>query len=144
MLGRGGVLVPFSLPTFILPVDVYSGPFLFRVFRFQTLGNLALGRRAYPTDVVAGSPSVGSWVPQTVPLLLPKLTDVRDRSVTPTPDMVEVPSGSGRWYVVVSVEDAGKGFANEHRVAYLLKASSAYGGVSAMDFAGMVWPSPIP
>ena len=56
-------------------------------------------------------------------LLLPALTDVRYTGVGGTSDsfydIVEVPAGSARWYWVLSVDDAGKGFANEHRVAEL-------------------------
>lgn len=50
-------------------------------------------------------------------LLLPKLTDIRGPQDLISQDMVEVPAGTGRWYVVTFVDDIGKGFANEHRTA---------------------------
>jgi hypothetical protein len=61
-------------------------------------------------------------------LLLPALTDVRPALPTdPTDpsggvtisDQVEVPKGSGRIYVVLSADDIGKGFPNEHRAALI-------------------------
>lgn len=53
-------------------------------------------------------------------LLLPKLTDIRGwQSFSLTPDAVEVPAGSSRYYSCASVEDRGKGYTNEHRVALL-------------------------
>jgi hypothetical protein len=108
----------FKLPTFNLecfiwragggpgnPIDVHSN------------GNLCLGRRVYTTsDAITPSGFVRALNPI---LLLPKLTDVRDSSMSGGPDVVEVPGGSGRVYNVQFVEDAGKGFSNEHRVAVL-------------------------
>jgi hypothetical protein len=87
--------------------------------------NLALGRRQ-----LIGVVSVNQMAPQ---LLLPPLTDIRDaRHGQPNADHVEVPTGSNRWYNVVSVEDAGKGFPNEHRVAMILPTKLAS------------WPLPMP
>jgi hypothetical protein len=71
--------------------------------------NLALGKR------MNNPVGMNMW------LLLPAATDIRDgvKAVTTHPfgDIVEAPAGSGRYYFVVNVDDAGKGFANEHRVA---------------------------
>ena len=71
-------------------------------------------------------------------LLLPALTDIR--SVVTFPggggskcDIVECPLGSGRFYLVISVDDVGKGFGNEFRCA-AIQATNLYG----------VWPTPIP
>lgn len=50
-------------------------------------------------------------------LLLPKLTDVRGQQDNTSWDMVECPPGTNRFYSVCHVDDVGKGFANEHRVA---------------------------
>lgn len=76
-----------------------------------SLCNLAYGKR---TDVWSGAGVGGAY------LLLPALTDIRG-GVGPTSDFdtVEVPNATGRFYFVVFVEDAGKGFPNEHRVAIL-------------------------
>jgi hypothetical protein len=46
---------------------------------------------------------------------------------------VEVPAGSGRYYEVVQVDDAGKGFPNEHRIAGL---------IATVDLG--MWPVPYP
>ena len=51
---------------------------------------------------------------------LPALTDVRysmPNSGSYLTDVIECPAGSGRFYVVLSVEDRHKGFINEYRVA---------------------------
>ena len=70
-------------------------------------------------------------------LLLPAGTDIRDSTnysfTVDKTDMVEVPAASGRIYVVEWVDDVGKGFPNEFRVAAIAKASG-WG----------LWPSPIP
>jgi hypothetical protein len=87
--------------------------------------NLAFGRRVQP------SASAGGGQAQ---LLLPAFTDVRDIFNGPgNQDIVEAPAGSGRFYVVDFVDDIGKGFANEHRVAVMAK-TRLYGN----------WPVPIP
>ena len=66
---------------------------------------------------------------------LPKLTDIRTTGPGPTnPDLVEVPLGSGLWYSVMAVQDIGKGFANEYRVAIL----------SAMQTTLNLWVFPMP
>jgi hypothetical protein len=65
-------------------------------------------------------------------LLLPPGTDIRS-GVLGTADDVEVPAGSGRFYEVEFVDDVGKGFANEYRVALLIQ-TTAWGA----------WPLPYP
>lgn len=52
-------------------------------------------------------------------LQLPALTDIRGLQDSIKTDMVECPEGSGRWYMVYSVDDIGKGFENEHRTALM-------------------------
>jgi len=65
---------------------------------------------------------------------LPKDTDVRGIETGPeTPDVVEVPTGSGRSYIVLRVDDYGKGFTNEHRFAVITPYPALY-----------LWPTPIP
>jgi len=63
-------------------------------------------------------------------ILLPALTDIRDRISPGGADIAEVPAGSGRYYKVQHVDDVAKGFANEYRLAHVSKFG--------------VWPSPIP
>lgn len=135
---HGGVTMAFSLPAFNLTVDIYSGPWLTRVLRVSSLGNLAFGRR---TNIQFGSEELAYPVRATeVLLLLPPLTDIRSSLTSGQADMVECPSGSGRWYQVLAVEDIGKGFPNEHRAASLFQASFY---VDNTAFAGLFWPVPM-
>lgn len=132
----------FTLPDFNLVCDVYAmpgGTWSTRALRTAGVAcNLALGRRVQQMTVDFPDSILGAAAPS---LLLPPLTDVRDYACGGTADMVEVPSGSGRWYQVALVDDIGKGFANEHRIAWIYKAAQAY---SATRYSGLVWPSPIP
>ncbi len=130
----------FSLPTFNLSCDIYTGPWASRVFRLTTMGNLAWGKR---TQGFFGSYPSGTFSPSTQPevLLLPPLTDIRSAVISVQTDMVEIPSGSGRWYTVQAVDDIGKGFTNEHRAAIVTQASQY---IDATDFPGLFWPVPMP
>jgi hypothetical protein len=55
---------------------------------------------------------------------LPAGTDLRDIFRTPTvppatqPDVIELPAGSGTYYVTIYVERIGQGFASDHLRAY--------------------------
>ncbi len=126
----------FTLPNFNLTANVWhyatwfgQMPGTIPVPDFTTACNLALGKRQ------AGASAFSEW------LLLPALTDVRDKrknpTLTPQGDVVEVPAGSGRYYAVVEVDDIGKGFANEHRFA-----------ICQMDPTNFpqlpLWPEPYP
>lgn len=66
-------------------------------------------------------------------LLLPKLTDVRASWNAAGPDLVEVPTGTHRFYQVGYVDDVAKGYANEYRIALLayLPAGAAAFGIAA-------------
>lgn len=134
-----GCHMAFTLPDFNLSCDVYTGPWLTKVFRFSVSCNLAIGKRSafFSTDWGAGAPGVHP-LPT---LLFPAGTDVRDASCTGTQDIVEVPAGSGRWYQVLGVDDSGKGFANEHRFAHV---SKIYEQMNNIVFPGLQWPTPIP
>ena len=62
-----------------------------------------------------------SWTAQ-IMLRLPAGTDIRAKwpfrsYETELHDVVEVPAGTGRYYVVFSVDDVHKGFTNEYRFA---------------------------
>jgi len=72
-----------------------------------------------------GTPSQGTPM-FCLSLLLPPGTDVRGPQDTVSHDLVEVPAGSGRLYWVVAVDDIGKGFLNEHRLAYLLACEGSW------------------
>lgn len=132
----------FSLPEFPSTCDVYSMfagfDFADRFFRFTVECQLRLyGPRIWtssspvePTGILAMGASI----------LFPPLTDVRDTGVNPGfPDIIECPSGSGRWYIVAAVDDVAKGFANEYRRVFVNKAFSCP-ALPTFPF----WPTPIP
>jgi hypothetical protein len=50
---------------------------------------------------------------------LPAGTDIRGPLSTTNFDVVEVPVGSGNWYLAEDVNDIARGFQNEYRVASL-------------------------
>lgn len=68
----------------------------------------------------------------------PPLTDLRSSVNAMNPDYVEVPEGSGRWYICGFVDDVWKGFPTEHRVALLTWVTTA--GYPWSPF----WPVPMP
>jgi hypothetical protein len=86
--------------------------------------NLAWGKRTNAATT-GGTVSVGVLT-SAVDLLLPARTDIRGPQDTTSFDMVCVPSGSGRWYQVTAVDDVGKGFANEYRIAVLLALANSW------------------
>ena len=125
----------FTVPTFNLEANLYTGWNLvsdWGPLRATVKCNLAWGRRfqnyAQNGNFEAGVP--------TMSLLLPAGTDIRDGSqVGGLADGVECPAGSGRWYGVVGVDDVGRGFLNEFRVALLIKSPGPH-----LE----PWPVPIP
>lgn len=122
----------FRLPTFNLPVNVWRGTSLHtNPPDVITVGNLSPGKLV--TSFVANALFGGSGGQVTEMLLrLPALTDVRDGILGGSGrDQIEVPAGSGRFYVAVYVDDIAKGFANEHRYALLSKGA-------------IPWPEPLP
>lgn len=120
--------MPFTLPTFNLVCDIYGNTvagyppnFPTRVLRQAAVScALVCGRRtggglSATTGGVSGAPLFA------MSLLLPALTDIRGIQDTGlVADIVEVPSGSGRWYRVPWVDDVAKGHANEFRVALVV------------------------
>jgi len=79
--------------------------------------NLAWGRRVNVAST-GGTALVG--IPLVaMTLLLPRNTDIRGRTSTTGEDAVEVPSGSGRYYLCCFVDNIGMNFANEHRGAII-------------------------
>jgi len=130
----------FVVPSFPLAVDIYTGPWLTRVLRVSTMGNLAPGRRVF---VLPDGEDPGVFIAtMQVTLLLPAGTDVRDISTgTLHSDVIECPSGSGRWYGVQIVDDFGKGFANEHRWVMM---SKIFDRLNHTEYPGLNWPVPIP
>jgi hypothetical protein len=104
----------FTLPTFNLMCNVWSSPnYPPAAPRLVVACNLAYSKRVHQ-DL-----AFGGFVP--MQLLLPARTDVRsDVQVgISIADAVEVPAGSGRYYIIINVDDIGRGFANEHRCAVI-------------------------
>lgn len=107
----------FTVPTFNLTANIWRGGSFLSPLPAPdviTTANLQYGPKngLVPTwDVTEGL-----WI-QPYFLLIPKLTDVRMASDGTPADGIEVPAGSGLYYLVWTVGDVGKGFANEYRVA---------------------------
>jgi hypothetical protein len=129
----------FTLPDFNLVVDIYTGPWLSKVLRLSSPANYAWGRRGQVFPTFDTDPAASTFSPQSI-LLLPPLTDIRSSIQPGQADVVEIPSGSGKWYGVAAADDVGKGFANEHRAAYVYQISSK---VNAINYAGLTWPVPM-
>jgi hypothetical protein len=121
----------FTLPTFNLTCNIWNGTNpLSQPPDVISVCNLAFGRRTAAKDESdTGGISSGYYMY----LLLPAGTDIRAEGVGLTSSAVECPAASGRYYHTYWVDDSGKGFPNEHRVAVLVQTVN-YG----------VWPSPIP
>lgn len=121
----------FQVPQMPLTANIYSysdGPF--GAMRLDTICNLAHGRRGHNPTVYGFG---GTNLLSAAELLVPALTDIRGiETGGDGPDWVECPAGSGRIYIVIHVDDYGKGFANEHRFAVMTYTES------------FPWPVPIP
>jgi len=130
----------FTPPTFNLVADIYEvTSSTTKVLRLSSPCNLAMGRR--PAYVWLGASSYSVFQGLTPALLLPALTDIRDQFQGGNDDIVECPQGSGRWYCVSGVEDVGKGFSNEYRVATMQKIGN-YAPWAALGIPW--WPVPMP
>lgn len=125
---RGWPIMAFRLPTFNLAVSIWhEGSNTDDPPDVECMGNLAYGKRV---NTITDGGTGFYHQSQGVYLLVPAGTDVRDNIRSAAQDVVEVPASSGRFYRVLYVEDAGKGFPNEHRVATL--------------FPDGGWPTPYP
>jgi len=132
----------FTLPDFNISVEIYNRtPFPPVTPRLTVMGNLAFSRRTARSTFEWNDNEFGILMY----LLLPALTDVRDDSSfggsAASADIVQAPAGSGRFYLVTSVDDIGKGFPNEHRCALLQKVYADVGGTGT--FPGVLWPRPM-
>ncbi len=136
-----GCQLAFTVPVFPLSCAIFTAPWAAsHLHRLVSPCNLAPGRRVYLLPV--GEDAQDFIATVATILLLPAGTDVRDWSCgAPGPDSIECPAGSGRWYCVQSVDDAGKGFDNEHRVVLMSKIFEVLNGT---NYPGLNWPIPIP
>lgn len=77
--------------------------------------------RIYKTAGVVNA--FGFLTGMSVAVLFPKGTDIRGQIGFQTnQDMLEVPSGSGRYYTIRTFDDVAKGFSNEYRMAICVQA----------------------
>lgn len=109
----------YRIPTFNVGVSLWTGggggPPVGPA-RLITTGNLRMMKTAFVVNAGLSANTVMMF------LCLPKLTDVRPSSGFGQiigSDVAEVPTGSGRFYDVISVDDVARGFPNEYRVATL-------------------------
>lgn len=124
----------FTVPSFPLKCNIYAGQ-----------GDQA-ARPSNPTQrqvscqlrILKTAFCLGSQLGGTGPvslLLLSSKADIRPVcNAWPHGDAVEVPGGSGRFYVVLAVDDVAKGFSNEYRVASIYPQYQRVGW----------WPIPTP
>jgi len=115
----------FSLPTFNLTCEIWTGSPLGLAPRLTSPCNLSAGRR-----VVGTLQDTWQW------LLLPAGTDIRDNFSTSLNDFVVVPAGVGGYWVVNAVYDVARGFANGYRAAALVRTRNPHSGAD--------WPTPYP
>jgi hypothetical protein len=121
----------FVIPTFNLVCDVFTFPYNFA--GAPRIANQICQLRA--PSVQAQNLGNGLLaITQTICLIVPKGTDIRDQYCTPinSSDAIVLPPGTGCRYQVLWVNDIGRGFPNEHRYATLAKINSG------------PWPTPIP
>lgn len=98
--------------------------------------NLSPGRRVLVAQALVSSPGQTPWF---VELLAPMRSDIRAAWNGGVSDLVEVPAGTGRFYVVYAVDDVGRGFLNEYRLALVNYQPSG----TAVFGAGL-HPAPVP
>jgi len=110
----------FQLPTFNLICNIWR-------FGVPTTDppvaiaacNLAWGRRVFSGDTATDP--LGLALPS-MTLLLPTGSDIQsDVDTNGSPDTVEVPAGSSRFYTVHYVDYRGAGFLNEHLGAVIVR-----------------------
>jgi len=134
----------YVLPTFVLKANVwinYSVALNYNAPSSIPICNLTPGKRVMNVDPTLGNPALYKVAPVLMELLLPKLTDIRPWIGGGNQCLCEVPNGSNRFYNVVGVDDIGKGFANEHRIAWL---QMIYGSTTFADVGVLAFPFPLP
>jgi len=116
---------PPKVPTFNLFCNLWTAPAFPPPAGPPRLANVPC-QLAFPQ--LSAFLSVG--VAMAIYLKTPKLTDIRGFISLTGGDTVEVPAGSGRYYICQMTDDVGKGFTNEYRISVLLQS--------------MPWPTPAP
>lgn len=133
-------MAAFALPNFNLVCNVWHAggidPTIYPPPDLSPNVNLANGRVSHVLTALKRLPTLQN-VGASGSMLFPAGTDVRDASCGPTPDVIECPAGSGRFYWVAFVDDIAKGFPNEHRWAVTPKLFTD-------GIYNYRWPKPIP
>lgn len=122
----------FRLPTMPLFCDIYTGiagPALPPgPVRLHIKCQLRFLRSANVEGAISQQGTNGMM------LLVMPLTDIRMKGFGTFADVVECPSGTGRFYTVSGVDDVAKGFPNEYRAATMWSLNNRLGA----------WPFPYP
>jgi len=133
-------MVAFALPNFNLLCGVWHNPgrapSLYPAPDAVVNCNLANGRVAHVLNSQVRL-TVQNSLGASASVLFPIGTDIRDASLFPNPDAVEIPFGSGRFYWVAFCDDIARGFSNEHRWAVCPK-------LFTNGFFDYRWPTPMP
>jgi len=133
----------FKPPTFNLSVNLWRRPNTVANPPDRTfMANLSPGKRVFTGNF--GLSLAGYSGTMFMELLCPKSTDIAGIIANAFLDCVEVPAGSGRYYAVSFVDDCGKGFPNEYRIAMLAHLNTTTMGITTNPWAAPVWPVPIP
>jgi hypothetical protein len=118
----------YRIPTFNMFCDIYTGiggayPPLGLVGGVPRNPGVrcALAHGRLSSKVAPSGTGFGELPITVMQLMVPAGTDIRgfENDALNGLDQVEVPVGSGRWYCVTSVDDVGKGYPNEYRLAYV-------------------------
>ena len=140
----------FRVPTFNLSVNLYRGVPVMGTPTLTCAANLSPGRRTLLTAPIMGTVptfvNAADWG-DVMELLLPKLTDIRGFQNAGLSDVVECPATTFRYYAVLWVDDVGKGFPNEYRLALIKQISFQMLTGGAAQFAPFypglaAWPVP--
>lgn len=144
----------YTIPTFNLNVNIWrvGNDVQANAPDVTSVGCLVNGRSGgFPIPAInfgtaASMLTEATKLGQFMSLLLPKLTDVRGTQggAGNLGDAVEVPAGSGRFYLAQWVDDVGKGFQNEHREAMLIQNTLNWQVVWANPWNMPAWPYPTP
>jgi len=133
----------FRTPQFPLTCNVWTAVALGGAFAYaapdRTLAcNLSPGRRALSFFPLL-SPEA---LTECVELLLPRRSDIRASwNGSANADSVECPAGTKRFYLVRWVDDVGRGFQNEYRLAVCSFMAS---GLTFSDVGAVPVPLPLP
>lgn len=107
--------MPYRLPVFNLSGKVWTGPVMIPPGGAARL-TVQCSIRVYKTAFAVTTENANACVV----IRFPALTDIRPKyglvQGMGSPDVIECPAGSGRFYEAEALEDVAKGFANEYRL----------------------------